>query len=246
MHDYVREHSFGSIFRSSFGIYFANFIVIFVVYMLPLIPLGWVTIAANLFGEVEVGIIASFLNVPISILVAAAIMVAVSDVCLGNRPRIGRSYRRLAQIIGSLLGTWLLQIVIVLVGFILLFIPGVMASIYLMFALTVVVLERMAGFAAIKRSYQLVKGRFWRNFGVIFVIALFVIFTQGLVSALLILLVGASGGDEGLVLVAAPIIYVFSIVLTPLIAIAMVLLYYDCRVRKEHFDSDGLAQELMQ
>ena len=242
MRDYVREHTFGGFIRSVFGIYFGNFPVFFVIYLIPLVPLGWLASHASLVGEVELSAVASLLNLLVAIFVSAAMTVAVSDVCLGNRPGVLRSYRRLTRVIGPLLGTYLLMVLIIIVGMVLLVVPGVAASIYLMFSLTVVVLERIGGVKALKRSYHLVKDRFWRNLGVIFVMGLLI----GLSHALIVLVLVFVGAEEGNAAVMALLIFIVSNVLGPLALIAVVLLYYDCRVRKEHFDSGGLAQELMQ
>ena len=54
------------------------------------------------------------------------------------------------------------------------------------------------------------------------------------------------GTDKGDAVVTALLTFIVSNALGPLALITIVLLYYDCRGRKEHFDSEGLAQELMQ
>ena len=54
------------------------------------------------------------------------------------------------------------------------------------------------------------------------------------------------GADKGDAVVTALLTFIVSNALGPLALITIVLLYYDCRGRKEHFDSEGLAQELMQ
>jgi hypothetical protein len=71
--------------------------------------------------------------------------------------------------IWPLLGTNFLALVIILVGFVLLIIPGLIFMTWYAFASVVVVDERLSGWAALKRSKELVKGRFWE------VVALYVL-----------------------------------------------------------------------
>lgn len=67
------------------------------------------------------------------------------------------------KIIGKVLVTSLLAGLAVAGGFLLLIIPGIIFSYWFAFTSQVVVLENLSGTAALSRSKQLVKSRFWKT-----------------------------------------------------------------------------------
>jgi hypothetical protein len=106
-----------------------------------------------------------------------------------------------------------------------------------------VVLERLSPVAALRRSWRLTTGSFWR-------IALFylvIVVVSGILSGIL-------NGVAGLFIGSAPTITQASIQLlssgvigiftSPFILILLTLVYYDIRIRREAFDIEMLAQSL--
>ena len=67
------------------------------------------------------------------------------------------------KIVGKILVTGLLTGLAVAGGFLLLIIPGFIFSYWFAFTSQIVVIENLSGTAALKRSKQLVKGRFWKT-----------------------------------------------------------------------------------
>lgn len=67
------------------------------------------------------------------------------------------------KIIGKILLTGLLASLAVAGGFLLLIIPGIIFSYWFAFTTQIVVFENLSGTAALSRSKQLVKGRFWKT-----------------------------------------------------------------------------------
>jgi hypothetical protein len=63
------------------------------------------------------------------------------------------------------LGVVLLTTLFVLLGFVVLIIPGIIIATYLSFVSWVVVNENLGGMAALKRSKELIKGYWWSVFG---------------------------------------------------------------------------------
>ena len=64
--------------------------------------------------------------------------------------------------------TWLLLTIAVSVGFVLCFVPGIIAMFWFSLATQIVVVERMNGIADLKRSRELMRG----NIGTVFVLGL--------------------------------------------------------------------------
>jgi hypothetical protein len=241
MASYVQQQSVGDIIRNTFAIYGKGFGVIFLVYFLPVAPVTiWVNEAAlaQAWGLWALGYVVSII---VTLFASAAITVSVSDICLGNRPSIARSYKKVLRSgILKLLGTNLMQVAIVLVGFVLLIIPGIIALFWLMFTPSAVVLEGVGGFAALKRSKALADGYNWRNFGVFLLLLLILVVVGAILGGLfaLILPQAASRFPER----------IFQAILNMIGATVtltmIVLLYYDLRVRKEAYDAAALAEDL--
>ena len=92
-----------------------------------------------------------------------------------SRSVVGESFKRAFQRIPPLIGTWFLVVLAIMGGTILCLVPGILASFWFSLATQVVVIEGVAGFAAMKRSKQLMAG----NIGTIFVLGLLI----GLINA---------------------------------------------------------------
>lgn len=95
------------------------------------------------------------------------------------------------------------------------------------FALPAALLEGCNPLTALSRSFQLVKGSWWRVFGIILVLGLIVFGIQ-----LVVEFVPIIGG------------FVSAVFTPPIISIGSALLYFDLRVRKEGYNLDSMAREL--
>lgn len=105
-----------------------------------------------------------------------------------------------------------------------------------------VIVEDLGPTDALRRSFELVKGRRWPVFGYLLVMAILV----GLIAAVL---GGVFGGILGVLNdpgIAANTVanIIVQIITTPISAAAVVVLYFDQRVRNEAFDIDDLAAQM--
>jgi hypothetical protein len=93
------------------------------------------------------------------------------------------------------------------------------------------------------RSWNLVSGLFWRILGIRLLLGLITAVISGIVVFLLTLAGLALDANGRFVLqeVASALAAVF---VSPITYIAVTLLYYDARIRKEAFDIEMLAQTL--
>jgi len=240
--NYLVEHSVGSIIRGAFEIYFRHFGTLFFIFVLPVVPVAVLQGEAEAAGNVGLLLIAALFTLVVSLFAYAATTVAVSDICLGNPPSFRRSYGKvLGKLVLLLLGTNLLQVLAIAIGFVLLIVPGLVVAIWLILSQAVVVLEGRSGVAALKRSKQLGDGAHWR--------------TAGLFLLLMILMAvigGVIGGIFGGLFPDLLEHWTFRVLLTaiqqglatPVMLIALVLIYYDRRVRKEGYDARALAEDL--
>jgi hypothetical protein len=244
---YLREHSIGSILRSSFQIYRENFRTLFLIYTLPILPFLIAQQEAQAAGATSLGALVGFLSIFVSLFAFAAITVAISDTCLGERPTVMRSYRRLGGLaVGRLAWANFLQMLAVMCGVLLLVVPGVILMFRLLFTPIVATIENCRGTAALKRSASLGKGFHGRNLGVLVVLgALAIALFLGIVivGAVLTAVAGEESMSVAEVLIRT-LTALFMLSLYPLMFTAMTLMYYDLRVRKEAYDLNTLAEDL--
>ena len=106
-----------------------------------------------------------------------------------------------------------------------------------------IVLENLSGWRGLVRSWRLVEGMFWRIFGIRLLIALITGIISGIVVLLLTVPGAALGGNARFMLQQAASA-IASVFISPITYIAVTLLYYDARIRKEGFDIEMLAKSL--
>jgi len=209
---------------------------------------------SNLVGTFALGGLGALILLPFSV---GAVYRAVTDVALGRPATIGSVLRETLARYWPLLGLVGLGILLFigwgiaeLIGFVLLVIPGLAvfcAAIWLAVRWSLVVAAMMAEdigpIRGLGRSWNLVSGSWWRTFGILLIVGIL----QSIISYALFILFGLiaavfSTGDfqAALVQVGSTLL---SAVVSPITTIAVVLLYFDLRVRKEGLDLDQLAQQ---
>lgn len=124
----------------------------------------------------------------------------------------------------------------------LLVIPGIYLWISWLVTLPIVLLEGGRPLAVMRRSAELVRGRWWHTFGTYLVAMIILGIITSLLGALLLGVTGASHADyAGRVLLSAAVGSVTGIITMPFLAAVIVLIYFDLRVRKEGFSLRELA-----
>lgn len=173
-----------------------------------------------------------FLALLIVPVVNAALVNIVANSYLGKPATMGSAIGSAFSLIIPLYWTWLLLGLAVTVGFILCFIPGVIAAFWFSLATQVVVIERVSGVDALKRSRQLMRG----NIGTVFVLSLVIgIISVGpQVAAQLIPQIHAKAAAS----------VVINCIMTIFSSAAMVVFYFSCRCRNEQFDLQLLAENV--
>jgi hypothetical protein len=248
---FIAEQTAGSLVRNTLTLYRSSFRPLFLTYFLPTFPILVLQQVADGTGNVGLFLATALAGWVVSFLATSALTVVISDICLGNEPTVRRAYARLlkAGLWLRVLLTGLLQIAAVVAGFILLVIPGLVLMVRLLPCSTVVVLEGTAGTKALKRSLHLTKGHYWRLFGLLLLVTA-IIFAALLVAmlglGLLLLGLGHLFDAPRLDLAIAILLgALMQGVLYPMFFIAIVLLYYDLRARKEAYDVETLSEDMM-
>ena len=264
MRNYLQPQTTGDVLRNTFVIYGKGFVPILLTYLLPTLPFQIWQAEAKAANNTALYVVSYFAAILAGLFAFGAIAIAVSDICLGNKPSVMRCYKRVFSTIpGKLLVTNFLTItcwampalplfilparfgaasdtikMLILFAMLASFIVAVTVALRLLFASSVVVLEGFWAIEALKRSRALARGLNWRNLAVLILIWVIVVVLVALTSTIFTLLhvKGAFAGRMFTVGIA--------MIVVPVFFIAVVLLYYDSRVRKEAYDNSALAEDL--
>ena len=194
----------------------------------------------------------------------AACFKAIADAYLGAEPTAKRSLafglRRVPRLLGLYVLTFLIFAVVfgALAGLVALLGPAVLvlllvlipAAVYvgvlLSLSTAALLFEDVGPVRAMRRSFELVRGSWWRVLGILFVGVLLVSVLAGILQGLLTLIPAAlADGNEVVLAITAVIAGTVSVTLTtPFTAAIFSLVYFDQRVRREGFDLELLAQGL--
>lgn len=178
-------------------------------------------------------------------LATAACTEIVSATYLGGtsswRDSLGVAWSRL----GALVGANLTIFVVAGLALLACIAPGVWLFVMWAVAVPAIIIERIGGLQGMRRSFHLVKGRWWTIFAIVALGQIIAGVVQSVVvlPLLPVLLIG----DVGIVgpLVAVAIGNVVGVVLTyPFLAALTVIIYYDLRIRKEGFDVALMLRDL--
>ncbi len=147
----------------------------------------------------------------------------VADVQDGRRDASpGQLLRAVAPVLGQLILVGLVAGIGVVIGFILIIIPGLYLLTIWSLAAPIVVLERPGVFAALRRSRELVRGNGWQVFGVIAVLYILV----GVFSFIIEGVADSAGAGAGIV-----VRVIVGVLTAPLTALASSVMYFELRGR---------------
>ena len=172
------------------------------------------------------------------------LMVVVGRAVLGQPIDLGTVLRELKPRLPPLLGLTLLVTLVVLLGTLACVLPGIWLYVGLALAVPVLILENTTIRGAMSRSWQLVKGNWWRIFGILLLAAVLVTLISMVISLPFSLFSGGLSSFSGELtettfsgLLAQGVGDVLATTITtPFSAIVSALLYVDQRMRREGMD----------
>jgi hypothetical protein len=179
------------------------------------------------------------------LLVLAACFRAIAQAYLGRPTDWRESLSYALKHVPSLLWLALLYGLGVVLGLILLILPGIWLYVAWPFAMPALLIEGRRGRAALGRSFQLVRGRWWRTFGIIIVGFILAGVVSSLVQGVFLAGILVGSDNDALVLLFSALAGVVGLTITtPFQAALLTVVYFDLRVRKEGFDLELLASEI--
>jgi len=249
----LRPLSTSELLDRTFHLYRNNFVVFVGIAAIPqlfvlALQLGS---AAMIFEQQLIGVgltaivagIGSYIAVEIS---HAATIMAVSNLHLDRPASIGSSYAAAKSSLPRVIGITIVMGIALGIAFLFLIVPGVYLALAWALTIPVTVLEGGGLNVSTTRSKALTKGGRGRIFVVYFLLLVVTLIVAFLMQFLLLLPLGVIMGTTGTHNAPATIAmnqalqavggFISTSLVGPLITIALTLIYYDQRVRKEGFD----------
>ncbi|MGH2750503.1 MAG: hypothetical protein ACRDK3_06475 [Actinomycetota bacterium] len=181
-----------------------------------------------------------------STLATAASFKAVGTAYLGGTPDWRSSLSFATRKLHSVLWVSILSGLFIVLGLIALIVPGIWLYGSYAVALPALLTEDTRGTKALRRSFRLVRHRWWPTFGLLILTAILAGLVGQAISLVFTGLIFTPLGDGplGSVVINALSSTVASVLTTPAVAAITSVLYFDLRVRKEGFDLQLLAQRI--
>lgn len=227
--DLSRTRPIPELLSTTFGVWFRHFAVFFVLALIPVLPT--VVLVDGLWvgrihdphasGDV-VAALASFLlsGFLVPSVVTAVHVIAVQDLGHGQSPSVRRSMRAAVPLVGPLSLVLVLYALALMFGLLLLVVGAIYLGVRFYFAAQAVVVDGRRGIDALERSGEMVKGHWWRVFG----ITAFIYLVAAIIGAPLYLI------DDGPTYVAVSVpVTALSLSYT---ALAGTILFFDLRTRQ--------------
>jgi len=247
----TRELAVGEIVSTTFHLYSARFLLFVTPYLLGAVVIGILSAAVyaaltfpptppagadpttfwNWFGlfistVIVLAILLGIISLVVGVITSGTVTKCVSDVLEKDTANLQEGFRFAVSKLPSLIGAQLLTSILIGIGFLLLFVPGIILAI--MFSLTIptIIIEQVGAFESLGRSRRLVSNRWGTTFALLLV--------------LIIIVLGASWIAILVVTPFGPLLGPFNTIVSNLIAsfvspilpIGITLLYYSMRARE--------------
>ncbi len=234
----LEPRDLGDLISETYNVYARDFWPFLVIASVPQIPLFIASVSPD--SGAVLFFLLGLLLIPLSV---GATIYAVVQQRLSKMINVGECFRYSLQMVVMLILAFIL-VVLALIGsaILMLILIGIPLYFYLLviwfFASHVIIIEGRGPISALGRSNDLVKGSWWRVFGI------GVVFTLIMIGLFLVALI-----PFGILTIFAPVLgsvffAVISAVLFPITYIGGTLVYIDLRVRKEDYNLDMMASEI--
>jgi hypothetical protein len=234
----IPPRDLGRLINETFRVYGQAVGPFFAIALIPELP-NLLSFAA---GGLTEGLL-SLLSILLGIVSTGATIVCAGRVLTGQSADVALCYSRALNFVARLFFASLL-IFLALAGsaILALLVVGVPLFFYLVvvwfFALEAIIFEGMSAVDALRRSRDLVRGNWWRLFGIgiVYVLLGFALLIPG---GIAVVIFGAASPA-----LASVVLGLVGALITPIFSIGSVLVYIDLRVRKEGYNLDTLASDL--
>ena len=240
----IPPRDLGQLIDATFKVYRKAVIPFFAIALIPQIP-NMLSLAFG--GTVEdaslTETILALVSLLIGIVAGAASIFCLGQVLAGRNVDVMDCYGRALSVLLPLLATTII-VSLALIGsaILMLVLIGIPLFFYVLviwfFAVQAVVIENKSTFDALRRSHELVKGNWWRVFGigVVFVLLGIALLIPAIVASVIVGFINAVLSNVVLGVAVALVM--------PVLYIGSTLLYIDLRVRKEDYGLQAIVDDL--
>jgi len=248
----LRPLSVGEILDASFQVYRRHFgalaTIVLVCNGLPM--LLQIYNSASGGAHPILAVCAMLLGVILGLVATGASVFVVSESYLGRSITAREALARATPFVVPMILVSVAVGLVAFLGFLLVVIPGLIAICGLAVTIPALVVESLNPTNAMGRSWNLTRGHRLRMLGLFIVIFILLVVPYLAVMGVFTALgaIASAGGAKavgaGLLLLGVVLAAVTQLLLSPLYQAALVIAYYDLRVRKEGFDLEVLASSL--
>ena len=233
----VGDFRIGRVFDRATSVYTRNFLIFSLVPMVAYIPTLLLPVGAGGMAGQDRGwaiaLLAIILAVMLGLLSQAILVYGSFQDMRGKAVNIGESFNVGIGRLVPILGLTILEGLGIMVGFMLLVVPGFILVAMWFVAVPVCIVERSGPWQSMVRSGELTKGHRWKIFGTVILLYL----VSGIVGYILTNVLGAVAGT-----VAATIVsLIWNGIWGAFFAVFVVVTYYELRVAKEGIDIEQIA-----
>lgn len=187
-----------------------------------------------------------FLSLVAQSLGNAALAKSISESYLGRESTVGQSYRFVLSKFPAILAAGILVGFLTIMGLALCVLPGILVMAVFCLTAPAIILEDLGPIKGMSRSGSLTRGNFGKVLGLVLIVFLIVLvaslFFQFVGSA--ICFIAVPKNEFAKLLIGQVFSLIGQVIAAPIGGIAMILLYYDLRIRKEAFDLEMLAERM--
>ena len=236
--DLKRPRDIGALITDGFGTYFRNFGTFIAIAAAVVVPVHLIVCSIGLSQltsgyDDSPGAAEQLIPTIADLLVAAPLVTAMCifamlDLADGNRPRLGSTIQRGLDVFAPLLLVVLMYAAAVAAGLFALIIPGIYLFVRLAFVIQATVVDGLRSTDALRRSWVLVEGSWWRVFGITLVVNFLL---AGAASIIALPFTRAAESADSAALQLAGTVVGGLLTVAPA-AVISTLLYFDVRARK--------------
>jgi hypothetical protein len=227
----------GRVFDRTSSVYTRNFLIFTLVPLVAYLPSLLLPARADGMayqnGGWMIALVAIILTVMLGLLSQAILVYGSFQDMRGKQVDIGESFNVGIGRLVPILGLTILEGLCIMVGFMLLFVPGLILITMWFVAVPICIVERRGPWQSLVRSGELTKGHRWKIFGIILVLYL----VSAIVGYILTSVLTAVGGT----VLAVIATLLWNGVWGAFFAIFVVVTYYELRVAKEGIDIEQIA-----
>lgn len=251
----LRPLSLGEVLDVSFGLYRSLFLPLLMVTVVtqafPLVAQVYIEAAGGALVNLPLWAVSMVASAVLSAIASAASTFIIAENYLGRDISARDAFARAMPYTGRLIAVALMSSFVIVIGFLLLIVPGVILGVGLMLATPAMVLEGIpAASDAMGRSWALSRGYRFKLFLALLVVFLLILLPFIALGAFAA--VGAASTPEAAAASTSPaaslgvtaLAALLQVLITPLLYCVLTVAYYDLRVRKEAFDLEVLASSL--